>query len=322
MFWSTTSKPKWDVLLLMEFFFLIFKYLVNLESHERRQEDFQWKKPRKASQGLGWGRSQVGGTTAACCTWPLKTDTHYPSLFADPTTRRNAKAGPTARNRYASQWTLNRPHPTVSAHTLTTDWRLPTPRATGSVDKESDSYSVSPSQDTGRPRVLLPWSQQDLPGSSRRGAWETSLSSCGACLVKITFKWHPLLCPFSGQLCSLSYMQGLTEFCKMELKRISSAGVLNLPPMLLSPFSFYPYREKETLLHSHPHNGSNCWLRSEGVWPTPTSRTKSLNLTFLPRQGHSTPYREHGLILLAINQFDYKVNKPSSWWGQPPRFHF
>lgn len=70
-------------------------------------------------------------------------------LIADPTTRRNAKAGPTARNRYASQWTLNRPHPTISAHTLTTDWRLPTPRATGSVDKESDSYSVSPSQDTG-----------------------------------------------------------------------------------------------------------------------------------------------------------------------------
>lgn len=77
-------------------------------------------------------------------------DRHCPCLFADPTTRRNAKAGPTARNRYASQWTLNRPHPTISTHTLTTDWRLPTPRATGSMDKESDSYSVSPSQDTGR----------------------------------------------------------------------------------------------------------------------------------------------------------------------------
>lgn len=74
-----------------------------------------------------------------------------PSLLpiADPTTRRSAKTGPTARNRYASQWTLNRPHPTISAHTLTTDWRLPTPRPAGSVDKESDSYSVSPSQDTG-----------------------------------------------------------------------------------------------------------------------------------------------------------------------------
>lgn len=69
----------------------------------------------------------------------------------DPTARRTAKAGPAAaRSRYASQWTLNRPHPTSSSHTLTTDWRLPTPRATGSVDKESDSYSVSPSQDTGR----------------------------------------------------------------------------------------------------------------------------------------------------------------------------
>uniref|UniRef100_A0A8C6H6S0 Cell adhesion molecule DSCAM n=1 Tax=Mus spicilegus TaxID=10103 RepID=A0A8C6H6S0_MUSSI len=73
----------------------------------------------------------------------------------NPTTRRNAKAGPTARNRYASQWTLNRPHPTISAHTLTTDWRLPTPRATGSVDKESDSYSVSPSQDTDRARSSM-----------------------------------------------------------------------------------------------------------------------------------------------------------------------
>lgn len=77
------------------------------------------------------------------------TDRHGSWVSTDPTTRRNAKAGPTARNRYASQWTLNRPHPTISAHTLTTDWRLPTPRATGSVDKESDSYSVSPSQDTG-----------------------------------------------------------------------------------------------------------------------------------------------------------------------------
>lgn len=75
----------------------------------------------------------------------------------DPTTRRSAKTGPTARNRYASQWTLNRPHPTISAHTLTTDWRLPTPRPAGSVDKESDSYSVSPSQDTGtRLSVGLP----------------------------------------------------------------------------------------------------------------------------------------------------------------------
>ncbi|XP_066226259.1 cell adhesion molecule DSCAM [Saccopteryx leptura] len=73
----------------------------------------------------------------------------------NPTTRRNAKAGPTARNRYASQWTLNRPHPTISAHTLTTDWRLPTPRATGSMDKESDSYSVSPSQDTDRARSSM-----------------------------------------------------------------------------------------------------------------------------------------------------------------------
>ncbi|KAG5836808.1 hypothetical protein ANANG_G00232550 [Anguilla anguilla] len=73
----------------------------------------------------------------------------------NPTARRTAKAGPTARSRYASQWTLNRPHPPVSSHTLTTDWRLPTPRATGSVDKESDSYSVSPSQDTDRARSSM-----------------------------------------------------------------------------------------------------------------------------------------------------------------------
>uniref|UniRef100_A0A3Q2G9W4 Down syndrome cell adhesion molecule homolog n=1 Tax=Cyprinodon variegatus TaxID=28743 RepID=A0A3Q2G9W4_CYPVA len=74
----------------------------------------------------------------------------------NPTARRTAKAGPAAaRSRYASQWTLNRPHPTSSSHTLTTDWRLPTPRATGSVDKESDSYSVSPSQDTDRARSSM-----------------------------------------------------------------------------------------------------------------------------------------------------------------------
>ncbi|XP_051534458.1 cell adhesion molecule DSCAM isoform X1 [Myxocyprinus asiaticus] len=73
----------------------------------------------------------------------------------NPTARRIAKAGPATRSRYASQWTLNRPHPPVSSHTLSTDWRLPTPRATGSVDKESDSYSVSPSQDTDRARSSM-----------------------------------------------------------------------------------------------------------------------------------------------------------------------
>lgn len=73
----------------------------------------------------------------------------------DPTARRTAKAGPSTRNRYASQWTLNRPHPPVSSHTLSTDWRLPTPRVGGCVDKESDSYSVSPSQDTGMVKFLI-----------------------------------------------------------------------------------------------------------------------------------------------------------------------
>ncbi|XP_030648150.1 Down syndrome cell adhesion molecule a [Chanos chanos] len=72
----------------------------------------------------------------------------------NPTARRTAKAGPAARNRYASQWTLNRPHPPVSAHTLSTDWRV-TPRVARSVDKESDSYSVSPSQDTDRARSSM-----------------------------------------------------------------------------------------------------------------------------------------------------------------------
>lgn len=99
------------------------------------------------------GQGQKSRTQHADCGGPCSCrdkGKHYSWLFTDPTTRRNAKAGPTARNRYASQWTLNRPHPTISAHTLTTDWRLPTPRAVGSMDKESDSYSVSPSQDTGR----------------------------------------------------------------------------------------------------------------------------------------------------------------------------
>uniref|UniRef100_A0A4W4EUN2 Cell adhesion molecule DSCAM n=1 Tax=Electrophorus electricus TaxID=8005 RepID=A0A4W4EUN2_ELEEL len=73
----------------------------------------------------------------------------------NPTARRMTKAGPAVRSRYASQWTLNRPHPQISSHTLTTDWRVPTPRATGSVDKESDSYSVSPSQDTDRARSSM-----------------------------------------------------------------------------------------------------------------------------------------------------------------------
>ncbi|XP_051972483.1 cell adhesion molecule DSCAM-like isoform X1 [Xyrauchen texanus] len=77
------------------------------------------------------------------------------SSLSNPTARRTAKAGPASRNRYASQWTLNRPHPPVSTHTLSTDWRLGTPRVAGSVDKESDSYSVSPSQDTDRARSSM-----------------------------------------------------------------------------------------------------------------------------------------------------------------------
>uniref|UniRef100_A0A4W4FCD7 Cell adhesion molecule DSCAM n=1 Tax=Electrophorus electricus TaxID=8005 RepID=A0A4W4FCD7_ELEEL len=77
------------------------------------------------------------------------------SSLSNPTARRAAKPGPAARNRYASQWTLNRPHPPVSTHTLSTDWRLATPRVAGSVDKESDSYSVSPSQDTDRARSSM-----------------------------------------------------------------------------------------------------------------------------------------------------------------------
>lgn len=77
---------------------------------------------------------------------------------SDPTARRAAKPGPAARSRYASQWTLNRPHPQVSTHTLSTDWRLGTPRVPGSVDKESDSYSVSPSQDTGSSCSSFPYS--------------------------------------------------------------------------------------------------------------------------------------------------------------------
>ncbi|TRY91082.1 hypothetical protein DNTS_014515 [Danionella cerebrum] len=77
------------------------------------------------------------------------------SSLSNPTSRRTAKAGPAARNRYASQWTLNRPHPPVSVHTLSSEWRLGTPRVAGSVDKESDSYSVSPSQDTDRARSSM-----------------------------------------------------------------------------------------------------------------------------------------------------------------------
>lgn len=128
---------------------------MNVAEHERKEECSGQEKPRKPSWGVGLhGEGQVWRqmTFILDASWPHSPEhkvTHYPCLFTDPTTRRNAKAGPTARNRYASQWTLNRPHPTISAHTLTTDWRLPTPRATGSVDKESDSYSVSPSQDTG-----------------------------------------------------------------------------------------------------------------------------------------------------------------------------
>uniref|UniRef100_A0A671KQD2 Cell adhesion molecule DSCAM n=1 Tax=Sinocyclocheilus anshuiensis TaxID=1608454 RepID=A0A671KQD2_9TELE len=106
----------------------------------------------------------------------------------NPTARRTAKAGPATRSRYASQWTLNRPHPPVSSHTLTTDWRLPTPRATGSVDKESDSYSVSPSQDTGNKLG---------PGSSLWILWKANL------IFEQCSHLHDPVCLVGGELVHL-----------------------------------------------------------------------------------------------------------------------
>uniref|UniRef100_A0A671KNH8 Cell adhesion molecule DSCAM n=1 Tax=Sinocyclocheilus anshuiensis TaxID=1608454 RepID=A0A671KNH8_9TELE len=119
----------------------------------------------------------------------------------NPTARRTAKAGPATRSRYASQWTLNRPHPPVSSHTLTTDWRLPTPRATGSVDKESDSYSVSPSQDTGNSYMvstkILSSKNKLGPGSSLWILWKANL------IFEQCSHLHDPVCLVGGELVHL-----------------------------------------------------------------------------------------------------------------------
>lgn len=172
-------------------------------------------------------------------------------LLTDPTTRRNAKAGPTARNRYASQWTLNRPHPTISAHTLTTDWRLPTPRAVGSMDKESDSYSVSPSQDTGRaarPGPLNP-----------RAPWALSRSWAHGWAVFPT--WTHTTAQHRRQ-------PGPREFC-------------GCPRVPLSTFVPTPHVTPETLPRS-PHTAAispDGTPRAAGPRPSPGSG-RSLHLRF------------------------------------------
>lgn len=243
---------------------------------------------RRSQGGFPGGCGQVGRagwvalTSALALSWPHSSadkDRHNSWLFTDPTTRRNAKAGPTARNRYASQWTLNRPHPTISAHTLTTDWRLPTPRATGSVDKESDSYSVSPSQDTGRPwRCLFhPWRPAQPPhlelhgllGEGREGVLPPT-----DVLWKVTFK---LLSGLSN-----SYQYNCVAFTPHKATQSQTASLLQVS-WILDPGLFLhlvptPLGEIETFLNLHPRDCNNCWLHSEGVWPTAFSRIKTLHL--------------------------------------------
>lgn len=180
---------------------------------------------------------------------PRDRDRRYSWLFTDPTTRRNAKAGPTARNRYASQWTLNRPHPTISAHTLTTDWRLPTPRAAGSMDKESDSYSVSPSQDTGR--------GLHTSSSTPRMSVAHTLGFMGpdSFSFKVAFK---LLGCFSNryQYCGTHWWHpGPKEFCK-RAKGVYFAHILNCRLMLLSPFIPTPTERNIDIFKSSP-----TWLQ-------------------------------------------------------------
>lgn len=70
-------------------------------------------------------------------------------LFPDPVSRKSVKATHSTRNRYSSQWTLTKCQASTPARTLTSDWRTVGSQH-GITVTESDSYSASLSQDTGK----------------------------------------------------------------------------------------------------------------------------------------------------------------------------
>lgn len=74
-------------------------------------------------------------------------------LCADPVSRKNVKSAHSTRNRYSSQWTLTKCQASTPARTLTSDWRTVGSQH-GVTVTESDSYSASLSQDTGKPKDL------------------------------------------------------------------------------------------------------------------------------------------------------------------------
>ena len=59
------------------------------------------------------------------------------------------KSAHSTRNRYSSQWTLTKCQASTPARTLTSDWRTVGSQH-GITVTESDSYSASLSQDTGK----------------------------------------------------------------------------------------------------------------------------------------------------------------------------
>jgi hypothetical protein len=64
---------------------------------------------------------------------------------------------------------------------------------------------------------------------------------------------------------------------------------------------------------------ADCALRASDPLPPPGLRAWTSHPS-TTRSQH--PYKEHRLILLAINQVDYKINKPPGCWCQPLRLHF
>ena len=83
-------------------------------------------------------------------------------LCVDPVSRKNVKSAHSTRNRYSSQWTLTKCQASTPARTLTSDWRTVGSQH-GVTVTESDSYSASLSQDTGKPRDLVPAHSPQAP---------------------------------------------------------------------------------------------------------------------------------------------------------------
>lgn len=137
------------------------------------------------------------------------------------------------------------------------------------MDKESDSYSVSPSQDTGRVCTPppQPWGQ----------VWPTDGPQR---LLLMLLQGHFQIFRHLSNRYQYDDIQGPMIFVKQNWK----ASILQVSWISYSCSSLVlvptPLRETQILQNFYPHDCSSSWLYSEGTWPTIISGFKMLHLKF------------------------------------------